>query len=162
MALSLLGGGLGIALALAALSGLKAVLPADARGFSLVGIDGGVLAFVTGLSVLCGLFFGLAPAASASRVDLAASMKAGGQRATAPGGTRLRGSFIAAEVALAVVLAVGAGLLIRTLWGLTQVDPGFRPEQTLTVRVSPNPSTCQVRSACVALYDELLRRVREA
>ena len=86
VALSLLGGGLGVALALATLSGLKAVLPADARGFSLVGIDGGVLAFVTGLSVLCGLFFGLAPAASASRVDLAASMKAGGQRAMAPGG----------------------------------------------------------------------------
>ena len=65
VALSLLGGGLGIALALMALSGLKAVLPADARGFSLVGMDVGVLAFVTGLSVLCGLFFGLAPAASA-------------------------------------------------------------------------------------------------
>jgi predicted permease len=158
VALSLLGGVLGITLALAALSGLKAVLPADARGFSGVGIDGGVLAFVTGLSVLSGLFFGLAPAASASRVDLAASMKAGGQRAMAPGGTRLRSSFIAAEVALAVVLTVGAGLLIRTLWGLTQVDPGFRPEQTLTVRVSSNPATCQVRSACVALYDELLRR----
>jgi putative ABC transport system permease protein len=123
-------------------------------------VDGGVLTFVTALSVLCGVFFGLAPAASASRVDLAASMKAGGQRATARGGTRLRSSFIAAQVALAVVLAVGAGLLIRTLWGLTQVDPGFRPEQTLTVRVSPNPATCQVRPACIALYDELLRRAR--
>ena len=98
VALSLLGGGLGIALALGALSGLKAALPADARGFSAVGIDAGVLAFVTGLSVLCGLVFGLAPAASASRVDLAASMKAGGPRAMAPGGTRLRGSFITAEV----------------------------------------------------------------
>ena len=134
------------------------MLPADARGFALVGLDGGVLAFVTALSVLCGLFFGLAPAASASRVDLAVSMKAGGQRASGPGRTRLRSSFIAAEVALAVVLAVGAGLLIRTLWGLTRVDPGFRPEQTLTVRVSPNPATCQERAACVALYDELLRR----
>jgi predicted permease len=161
VALSLLGGGLGIGLAFAVLSGLKAVVPADARGFATVDIDAGVLAFVTGLSVLCGLLFGLAPAASASRVDLAAMMKAGGERATAFVGTRLRGSFIAAEVALAVVLAVGAGLLIRTLWGLTQADPGFRPEQTLTVRVSPNPSTCEERSACVALYDELLRRVRD-
>ena len=160
VALSLLGGGLGVALALLVLSGLKAVLPADARGFSLVGLDGAVLAFVTGLCVLCGLFFGLAPAASATRVDLAAMVKGGGQRAMTPGGTRLRGSFIAAEVALAVVLAVGAGLLIRTLWGLTQVDPGFRPEQAVTVRVFPNPATCQVRSACVAFHDELLRRVR--
>ncbi|MFI5006570.1 MAG: ADOP family duplicated permease [Solirubrobacterales bacterium] len=159
VALSLLGGGLGVALALGALSGLKAALPADTSGFSAAGIDAGVLAFVTGLSVLCGLVFGLAPAASASRVDLATSMKAGGPRAMAPGGTRLRGSFIAAEVGLAVVLAVGAGLLIRTLSELTQVDPGFRPERTLTFRVSPNPATCQVRATCVALYDELLRRV---
>jgi putative ABC transport system permease protein len=160
VALSLLGGVLGIVLAQAAVSGLSAALPADARGFSHVGVDGRVLAFVTGLSILSGLCFGLAPAASASRVDLAASMKAGGPRAGGPGSARLRSSFIAAEVALAVVLAVGAGLLIRTLWGLTQVDPGFRSEQTLTVRVTPNPSTCQERPACIALYYELLRRVR--
>jgi predicted permease len=159
--LSLVGGGLGIGLAVAALSGLKVVLPADASGFSLVRIDRGVLAFVTGLAVLCGLLFGMAPAANGSRVDLSASMKAGGQRAAAPGATRLRSSFIAAQVALAVVLAVGAGLLIRTLWGLTHVDAGFRTEQTLTVRVSPNPSTCESRSACVGLYDELLRRLQE-
>jgi predicted permease len=156
--LSLLGGALGIALARSLLSVLTPILPADARGFATVGIDGGVLAFVTGLCVLCGLFFGLAPAASASRVDISAMMKAGGQRALAPGGARLRSSFISAEVALAVVLAVGAGLLIRTLSGLSQVDPGFRPEQTLAVRVSPNPATCEVRAACVALYDELIRR----
>jgi predicted permease len=161
VALSLLGGALGTALAQAAVSGLKAMLPADARGFSLAGIDAGVLAFVTSLSVLSGLLFGLAPAASASRVDLAASIKAGGQRGMASGGSRLRSSFIAAQVALAVVLAVGAGLLIRTLWGLTQVDPGFRPEQTLSVRVSTSPSTCQERPACIALYDELLRRVKD-
>ena len=161
LTLSLVGGGLGIALGVAAPSGLQAVLPADARGFRLVRIDGGVLAFVTGLSVVCGLVFGLAPAASASRVDVASSLKAGGPRATARAGTRLRSSLIAAEVALAVVLAVGAGLLIRTLWGLTQVDPGFRPEQTLTLRVSPNPASCETRAACVALYDELLRRTRE-
>jgi putative ABC transport system permease protein len=160
-ALSLLGGGLGVLLAQGALFVLKATLPADIPAFSSAGIDGGVLAFVTGLSVLCGLLFGLAPAVGASRVKLAASMKAGGQRAAGPGGTRLRSSFIAVEVALAVVLAVGAGLLIRTLRGLTQVDPGFRAEQTLTVRVFPDPAACEVRAACVALYDDLIRRVQE-
>jgi len=56
---------------------------------------------------------------------------------------------------------VGAGLLMRTLWGLTRVDPGFRPEQTLTVRVTPNASACEPRAACIALYDELLRRLRD-
>ncbi|HEY6555162.1 MAG TPA: ABC transporter permease, partial [Vicinamibacteria bacterium] len=160
VALSLVGGALGMAFALSALTSAKAILHADASGFSLVGIDGGVLAVTTGLCVLCGLVFGLAPAWSASRVELAGAMKTGGPRAMTPAGSRLRGSFIAAEVALAVVLAVGAGLLIRTLWGLTRVDPGFRPEQMLTARVSPNPADCQVRSACVAFYDELLRRAR--
>jgi predicted permease len=158
--LSLLGGGLGVALAFAALSGLKAVLPPDLQGAGPAVVDGPVLVVVAGLSILCGLVFGLAPAASASRTDLAASVKAGGQRGTSRGGRRLRSTFIAAEVALTVVLAVGAGLLIRTLWRLTQVDPGFRPEQTLTVRVTPNPSTCEARPACVALYDELMRRTQ--
>ncbi|HVQ31534.1 MAG TPA: ABC transporter permease [Vicinamibacteria bacterium] len=158
--LSLLGGTLGVSLALAVLSGLQAVLPADVRGFSVVAVDAGALGFVTGLSVLCGLLFGLVPAANASRVDLAASMKAGGQRALGTRGRGLRSSFIVGEVALAVVLAVGAGLLIRTLWSLTRADPGFRPQQTLTVRVSPNPATCLERSACVALFDELLRRIQ--
>jgi putative ABC transport system permease protein len=116
---------------------------------------------VTAVSLASGLVFGLAPALSASRVDLAGSVKAGGQRAAGRGAVRLRSAFIAAEVALAVVLAVGAGLLVRTLWGLMRADPGFRPEQTLTVRVSPNASTCEPRTACIALYDDLRRRLRE-
>ena len=159
--LAAVGGVLGVSLARAALSGLASVLPADARGFADVGVDLAALLFVTAVSIASGLLFGLAPALSASRVDLAASVKAGGQRGGGPVGARLRSSFIVAEVALAVVLAVGAGLFIRTLWGLTRVDPGFRPEQTLTVRVTPNRSTCEPRSACIALYDELLRRLRD-
>jgi putative ABC transport system permease protein len=162
IALSLLGGALGMALAHGLLSSLQSLLPADAHGFAAVSIDGGVLAFVTALSVLSGLLFGVAPALHAMKLDLAEAIKAGGRRSGASGSrtTPLRSSFIAAEVALAVVLAVGAGLLIRTLWGLTSVDPGFRPEQTLAVQVSPNPATCDEPAACVALYDELLRRAR--
>jgi predicted permease len=159
--LALLGGAAGMALAQATLSSLQSVWPADTRGFAGVEIDGGVLAFVAGVALACGLAFGLAPAASASRLDLSASMKAGSGRSADAAGTRLRSSFIAAEVALAVVLAIGAGLLIRTLFGLTRADPGFRPGETLAVDVSPDPSACSVPAACVALYDDLLRRVRE-
>jgi putative ABC transport system permease protein len=72
----------------------------------------------------------------------------------------LRSSLVACEVALTVVLVVGAGLLIKSLWRLTQVNPGFQPERILTVRISPSQSFCKERAACVALYDELLRRVR--
>src|SRR5262249_59816983 len=123
------GGVVGMALARGAVAFVKAALPPDAHGFALQGQDGAVLAFLTSLSVASGLLFGLVPAASASRVDLAGAMKAGGTRTTGGGGARLRGTFIAAEVALAVVLAVGAGLLVRTLFSLLQVDPGFRPER---------------------------------
>src|SRR5262249_1733241 len=134
-----------------------AALPPDARGFALGGEDGAVLAFLTVLSVASGLLFGLVPAASASRVDLAGAMKAGGVRTTGTGGARLRGTFIAAEVGLAVVLAVGAGLLVRTLWSLLQVDPGFRPERTLTLRVTPTPPPCGGREAWVGLTGAPLR-----
>jgi putative ABC transport system permease protein len=158
--LSFLGGVLGVALALVVLRAGETALPAAARGFAAVGVDGGVLAFVTSLSVVCGLVFGLAPAAFVSRVELAGAIKSAGQRAAGAHGVRLRGGFIAAEVALAVVLTVGAGLLIRTLHGLTRVDPGFRPGQALAVRVSPNPDACDVRSECIALYDELVGRAR--
>src|SRR5262249_47977661 len=154
------GGLLGVALAKGAVAFVKAALPPDARGFALGALDGGVLAFLTLLSVASGLLFGLVPAASASRVDLAGAMKAGGTRTTGGGGGRLRGPFAAAGVALAVALAGGGGLLARTLFSLLQGAPGFRPGRTLTWRVTPNASTCRDRAACVALYDALLQRAR--
>lgn len=163
VALSLVGGALGVALGHVLLSSLASLLAADTRGFAPAAIDGGVLAFVAGLALLSGLVFGVAPALHATRVDLADAIKPAGRRSgtsSASGGSPLRSSFVAAEVALAVVLAVGAGLLIRTLWGLTRVDPGFRPQQTLAVPVSPNAASCRERAACVALYDGLLARVR--
>jgi putative ABC transport system permease protein len=114
------------------------------------------------LSVACGLLFGVVPALTASRVDLAGEVKAGSVRHAGPGTTRLRGAFIAAEVALAVVLSVGAGLLVRTLRELARVEPGFAAAQTLAVRVAPNPSACAEAAGCVALYDDLLRRALAA
>jgi putative ABC transport system permease protein len=159
LVLSLLGGALGVGLAAVGLHGLRRFVLAYGLGFSEVTIDASLLAFVTALSLGCGLVFGVVPAAAASRVDLGAIMKAGGPRATSPSGSRLRSSFIALEVALAVVLAVGAGLFLRTLFRLSGVDPGFRSERTLSVRVAPDPAgPCTTRSGCVALYDELLRR----
>jgi putative ABC transport system permease protein len=159
--LALAGGALGLALAFGALSALRTLLPTDTPRLAEVGMDWQVLAFVSALSILTGLVFGLFPALRASKSELAESMKAGGRRSTDAAGINLRGSLIVGEVALAVVLVVSAGLLINTLWRLMQVNPGFRREQILTVRVTPDPSSCQERAACVALYDELLRRARE-
>ena len=105
-------------------------------------------------------FFPICWVLSASRVNLAGSIKTGGQRSRGAAGVRLRSYLVAGEVALTVVLVVGAGLLIKSLWRLTQVNPGFQPERILTVRISPSQSFCKQRASCVALYDELLRQVR--
>lgn len=159
--LALAGGGLGLALTFLFLAVLKSALPAETPRLSEAGIDWLSLGFVALLAILSGLISGLVPALSASRVNPAASVKTGGQRSRGAAGVRLRSWLVAGEVALTVVLVVGAGLLIKSLWRLTQVNPGFQPERILTVRISPSQSFCKERAACVALYDELLRRVRE-
>jgi predicted permease len=159
--LAVAGGTLGIGLAVAAFSLLKNILTAGASDLSNINLGWQVVLFATTLSVLSGLAFGLAPALSASRHDLAATIKAGGQRSAGSARTRVRSVLIASEVALAVVLAVGAGLLIKSLWRLVQVNPGFRPEQIVTLRISPDPALCRQRAACIAFFDELLRRTRE-
>jgi predicted permease len=168
--LALLGGGLGFLLAMGSLSVLKSTLPDDNALIAAATIDWQVFAFVAALALLTGLAFGLAPALSAARLDLAGSLKTRGQQMTGLAGARLRGSLIVGEVALAVALVIGAGLLIKSLWLLTQENPGFRPEQILTVRVFPQtagPQTAgppqaagQEKASYIALYDELLRRVR--
>lgn len=158
--LALAGGGLGLTLAFAAVSMLKSALPADTPRLVEVGIGGWVVLFVTVLAILTGFAFGLAPALSASRSDIAELIKGGGQRSAAGAGIRLRNSLIAAEVALAFTLVLSAGLLIQSLWRLMQVNPGFRPEQILTVRVFPNQSSCVERTECITFYDKLLRQVR--
>jgi putative ABC transport system permease protein len=162
VALALLGGGLGLVIARVSLSTLKSVLPADNLLLASTGIDWQVLAFLAALAVLTGLAFGLAPALQASRLNLAEAFKARGQQGAGLAGMRLRSSLIVGEVALAVVLVVGAGLLVNSLWRLTQVDPGFSPERVVTARVYPprQQGAAEDRVATVALYDELLRRAR--
>jgi putative ABC transport system permease protein len=124
-------------------------------------MDGRVLAFAAALSLLTGLAFGLVPALQVSKLNLTESLKAGGRRTTDPSTIHLHSSLIVSEVALAVVLVIGAGLLIKTLWRLMQVNPGFRDEHVLTVRVTPDPSSCREQASCIALYHEVLRRARE-
>ena len=142
--LAILGGALGLIFAMGSLSTLKSVLPADNPLMASAGIDWQVLAFLAALAILTGLAFGLAPALSASRLNLAEAFKTRGQRAAGLGGIRLRSCLIVGEIALAVVLVVSAGLLINSLWRLTQVDPGFRPEQIVTARVYPRRNKQQL------------------
>jgi len=158
--LALAGGVLGLALAFGFLNVLKSVLADQMPEIARVGLDWQVLAFVSSLAILSGIISGLAPALSASRANLINVIKTGGQRTQGAAGIRLRSLFVATEVALTVVLVVGAGLLIKSLWKLSQVNPGFRAEKILTVRVTPSQWFADDRPTCIALYDELVRRAR--
>ena len=158
--LALTGGGLGILLGMSVLSIFKAVLPPTTPGLALAVIDWKVAAAIAVLALLCGLAFGIAPALSASQIDLAESIRTGSGRSTSSVWTRLRSCLIGAEVALTVVLVVSAGLLMRSLYTLSETPLGFAPEHILTVRISPNQSACAQRESCIALYDRLLNGVR--
>ncbi len=158
--LAMAGGAVGIVLAGWGASFLKLVLPEGTAAWSDFRVGWQVVLFAGTLSVLTGLSFGLAPALTVFARDLAGLIKTGGQRSTGTARARFRNALIVAEIALAVVLSVGAGLLIRSLWRLGQVNPGFQPQHVLTMRVSPDQSLCRERAQCIALYDELLRRVQ--
>lgn len=135
--LALAGGAAGIALARIGLRALLALAPKDLPRLSTISIDGRVLAFTFGISVLTGILFGLLPAWSATRASVGEGLKESGR--TMSGGRahlRLRRLLVISETALALVLLVGAGLLIRSFWEMESVAPGFRAEKILTMRVA--------------------------
>jgi putative ABC transport system permease protein len=158
--LALTGAVVGLALAYGGLAVLKSAIPLDIPGLREPAIDLPVLVFMAVLAMLTGLLAGIAPALHCTKLDVVDLVKSGGQRSTGVSGVRLRGLLISGEVALAVVLAVGAGLLVKSLWRMVQVNPGFSPERMLTVRVSHMKSDCKVRATCITFYEELLRRAR--
>ncbi|HVG32964.1 MAG TPA: ABC transporter permease [Pyrinomonadaceae bacterium] len=133
--LALVGGGLGLLLAIWGTDLLLALAPQDLPRGQGVTLDGRVLAFTILITLLTGVIFGLAPALQASRPNLNETLKEGGRGPTG-GHHRVRGSLVITEVALALVLLIGAGLLIRSFHRLQQVDPGFNPKNALTVAVS--------------------------
>ena len=112
---------------------LKQLVPGDMRLSTNLKIDLTVLGYALGLSLLTGIIFGLAPALQVSKVDLNQALKQGGGRGGC-GGVRLRGAFIMAQVALALVLLVGASLLMQTVFNLRSQYSAFRPDRLLTLR----------------------------
>src|SRR5215469_626973 len=158
--LSGVGALLGFVLALFGLSALKSLLPSDTPRLFDVHLDWRVLVFTAALAVLTGLAFGLAPALEASRTELVESLNAAGRGAAISVSRRLRGSLAIAEVALSIMLVIAAGLLIRSFRALSHVDTGFRPENVLTARITPDQSFCTDMQRCIAFYRELVDRVR--
>jgi putative ABC transport system permease protein len=123
-------------------------------------LDWRLLAFTLILSITTGLLFGLAPALHLSRTDLGATLKEGGGRgASGARATKTRGALVIAEIALALVLLVGATLLIRTFVGLRQVQPGFDPHQVLTMKMSLAGSKYASTAAVERLTREVTQRI---
>jgi len=160
--LSALGAILGFALAAAGLVALKAALPADTPRLLDVHLDWRVLIFTGALAVVTGLAFGLAPALHSSRSDPSSSLNSGGRGAAVSVSRRLRGSLAIAEVGFSVMLVIAAGLMIRSFWALSHVNTGFRPEQIVTARVTPDESFCDDPQRCLAFYRDLVEHVRSA
>ncbi|HXJ96348.1 MAG TPA: ABC transporter permease [Terriglobia bacterium] len=158
--LAVLGAALGLALASFTFSDFKLLLPQTAPGVAAAQVDWRVSALMAIVATLAGLVFGLAPALNASKLDLASAIKTGGRSSGGTSNVRLRSALIAGEIALAALLAVSAGLLIKSLWLLVQVNPGFSTQQILTARITPNLDVCHDRAACVAFYNELLERAQ--
>ncbi|HTS25341.1 MAG TPA: ABC transporter permease [Bryobacteraceae bacterium] len=161
--LSLAGGGTGLLLGLAGVRALLAVNPGDiprigAHGASVT-LDWRVLVFTVIVSVATGVLFGLFPALEVSRVDLTAALREGGRSGTGLRQHRTRSLLVVSEVALALVLLVGAALLIRTFVALRAVDPGFDAHNVLTMRMSLADSPFRDTAAVDRLIREAVPRI---
>jgi putative ABC transport system permease protein len=142
MLLAMIGGALGLFVAYGVANAVSKVSTSSVPRVDTVSIDGGVLLFTLGISLVTGLFFGLFPAWHASRSDIGETMKEGGRSGTAGAGKkRVRSVLVVAEVSISLVLLVGAGLMIKSFYRVMQADPGFNSAGVLTGQYSLPNST---------------------
>jgi predicted permease len=161
--LALLGGAVGTLLALWGVDVMVSRLPEAQLGampyLRELSLNPTVLIFTVAISLVTGTVFGLAPALQSSKLNLQESLKEGGRTSSAGTHQRLRNLFVISEIALALLLLVGAGLMMKSLLRLLEVSPGFNPDNVLTMRV-PLPATKYPEDAnLVAFHRELLQRV---
>jgi putative ABC transport system permease protein len=156
--LSVAGGAAGVLLSTWAIEGLVAMAPANTPRLSEIRLDATVLVFTTLVTLATGVLFGLLPAAQLSRSDVTSSLKEGARGSAGGSGRRLRQTLIAAEVALALVLLTGGGLLLQTLVRLQHANLGFNPENVLTGFVNPPRATYDTMAKHRAFYDQVLER----
>jgi len=155
--LGLCGGAAGLLIAYAALQVVRSINPGNIPRLEAITLDGTVLGFTFTVSIVTGILFGLAPALRAARVDLNTSLKAGGRNAQGEGGfgssrRRLRSLLVVAEVAISLMLLIGAGLLVRSFVRLQQVSPGFEPDGVISLRVGPSARQFPNRDASLEFY----------
>src|SRR5205809_2710150 len=158
--LSGMGGVLGLLVSFWLIDALVAISPQQVSPINEIGLNWRVMAFCVGVTLLTGLLFGLAPALQASRPDLVRTLTEIGQRSSAGLSPRLRQALTVAEVALALVLLIGAGLMVKSFRSLLQVAPGFNPERVLTFELAPTVAKYQTKEQRAALYQSVIERIR--
>lgn len=160
---ALIGGALGMLIGFWGIDALRAANPGDAARFApgwyQLGINFPVLMFTLGLSVFSGIVFGLAPALQVSKPNLNDSLKEG-SRQTTGSSHRLRSSLVVAEVALSLMLLVGAGLLGRSFLSLLKTDPGFNPDNVITMTLVLPIAKYKEEPQRAAFYQDLVQRVK--
>jgi len=160
--LSLLGGGLGLLLAVWGVDALLALNPNALPGNRTVNVDGQVFLFAFAISILTGILFGLVPALQLAKPELHPMLKEGG-RTTGEGAgwQRVRGLFVISQVALSLMLLIGGGLLIKSFYRLIQVDPGFKPENLLTMEYRLPRNKYRERGEQWNFHRQVVERLKE-
>src|SRR5215216_177895 len=162
--LSLIGGAAGLLIAYWGVPALISWIPQNQLNampfLKSLGLNTGILAFSFGLSLFTGLVFGLAPALQSSRLDLNEALKEGGRQMAAGASHRLRSAMVVTEIALAVVLLVGAGLMMKSLLRLLQTNVGFNTDNVLTMTVVLPPSKYTDPNQLISFNDQLRQRVQ--
>ena len=163
LTLAAIGGVLGLGLAYAAVRALVANAPDGLPRVAEIGIDSWVLLFTLAISVLAGLLFGVIPVLKFATPNLAGALKEGGRLSSAGRERhRARNALVVAEIALAVVLLVGSGLMIRTFHAMRNVQPGFeRPESVLTLRISIPSSLIEDPEQTVRTHEQILHKIEQ-
>jgi putative ABC transport system permease protein len=158
--LAVAGGALGLLFAVWGIDALIALAPGDIPRLKEIGIDSSVLGFTLFISVATGLLFGLAPALQSSRLNLNESLKEGGKSSSVGvRGGKLRGLLVISEVALALTLLIGAGLMIKSFFNLNQVNTGFDAENALSARIVLTPEKYVEPEQKRAFFNQLIERV---
>ena len=158
--LATIAGALGIAIAVAAVRLLDALVPRSLAGAAPIQLDARVLAFTVSVSVLAGVFFGIAPALAARRSNAGLVLKSGGTGSVAAGhSARVRQAFVLAELALAVMLLIGSALMLRSLQTLLNEDSGVRPERVATLELTLARADYPNTEARRQLYTSVLEQL---
>ena len=155
------GGAVGVMLAFVSLNALKNLIPDYTPGLQSVTIDQHVLVFSFFISLITGVLFGMAPALHATAPNIEPSLKSGTQNAgLSRKRNRLSSALIITEISMAVVLVIGAGLLIKSLYVMLDSQTGIKSEHLLTADITPSAEFCQMHNQCIDFYSDVVQQVR--